>query len=74
MTTSLLIVAVVAALACPLQMVWAMRRGKQAACCPQRTTSEVRSLRARQQVLCAQIAGGDSSADALAVHRREASL
>ncbi len=74
MTTALLIVAVVAALACPLHMVWAMRRGKQAACCQQRPTSEAQALRARQHVLSTQIAGGDSSADALAAHRREANL
>jgi len=65
-TTALLIVAVAVALACPLHMLWATRRGKQAACCPQRPTADVEALRARQQALAALIARRDSSENDLA--------
>ncbi len=56
MTTALLIVAIAAALTCPLHMLWAMRRGKRPLCCPPRRTSDADALRERQRALAAQIA------------------
>ncbi len=55
MSTALLVLVVAAALACPLHMLWAMRRGKRAACCPPRRGDDVEALRARQQALAAEL-------------------
>jgi hypothetical protein len=51
----------VAALACPLHMWWAHRRGKQAVCCPPRKAEpalpdDIESLRARRREVEAQLA------------------
>jgi hypothetical protein len=51
----------VAALACPLHMWWAHRRGKQAACCPPRKSQaslpeDIDGLRARRREVEAQLA------------------
>lgn len=50
-----------AALACPLHMWWAHRRGKQAVCCPPRRTQaalpdDLEGLRARRAEVEAQLA------------------
>jgi hypothetical protein len=73
-TTALLVLIVAAALVCPLQMLWAMRRGKRPACCPPRKTSEIDVLRERQRVLAAQLARAESRTDAAAVRTREANV
>ncbi|MGH2947932.1 MAG: hypothetical protein ACRDPC_17065 [Solirubrobacteraceae bacterium] len=57
----LLVGLVVAALACPLHMWWAHRRGKQAVCCPPRRTQttlpdDLEDLRARRRDVEAQLA------------------
>ena len=55
MSTALLLLVVAAALVCPLHMLWAMRRGKRAACCAPRRDSDVEALRMRQQALAAEL-------------------
>jgi len=62
MTTTLLVAAVVAALACPLHMLWAMRRGKRAACCPPGRASGLDGLGERQRALEALIAASAGEA------------
>ncbi len=62
MTTALLVAAVIAALACPLHMLWTMRRGKRAACCPPGKVSELDGLRERQRALEALIAASAGEA------------
>ncbi|MDP9399427.1 MAG: hypothetical protein M3P39_00360 [Actinomycetota bacterium] len=61
MSTALLVLAVVAALGCPLHMAWAMRRGTRAACCAPRPQNDMERLRARQAVLAAELAQRTSS-------------
>ncbi len=67
--TAVVVIAAAAALACPLHMLWATRRGKRSACCPPRTSSDLARLRTRQRALGAQIASTAES-----VPGREASL
>ena len=74
MTTALLILIVAAALLCPLQMLWAMRRGKRPACCPPRKASQLDGSRERQRVRAAQLARAGAPADTSAVHEREANV
>lgn len=53
----LLGVVVLAALACPLHMLWAHRRGRQAMCCPPRPAEEsLEALQARRRDLEARLA------------------
>ncbi|HEV2059407.1 MAG TPA: hypothetical protein VGR11_08615 [Solirubrobacteraceae bacterium] len=73
MTVTLLIVIVAAALVCPLYMLWEMRRGKRAACCPPREACEIAALRERQRVLAAQLDRA-SYPDEPAQRRRDASV
>ncbi|MEJ7753433.1 MAG: hypothetical protein WKF46_10865 [Candidatus Limnocylindrales bacterium] len=58
MSTAILIVAIVAGLACPLHMWWQQRRGRAAARCVPGAHKEgdIAALRARQQELERQIA------------------
>ena len=60
MTPTLLIVIVAAALACPLCMLWEMRRGKRPGCCPPRKASQIDALDERQRMLAAQLARAGS--------------
>ncbi len=48
MTTVLLVVAVIAALACPLHMAWATRRGGNHSCCFPASSRDVDVLHDRQ--------------------------
>jgi len=74
MTAGLLIVVAIAALACPAHMLWAMRRGKPAACHPRRERSSIDALQARQRALGAELARRSASADGPSGARGEASL
>ena len=74
MTTALLLLVVAAALACPLHMLWAMRRGKRPVCCPPRKTTEVDVLRARQRALAEQLARAGSPIDGRHERQRDASV
>jgi hypothetical protein len=51
MTTAVLIGAVLAALACPLHMLWRIRRGQRAACVHLPRGPEVEALRRRHEAL-----------------------
>ena len=51
MTTALLIGAVLAALACPLHMLWRTRQGGRAGCLPLVRDQELEALRRRQKAL-----------------------
>ena len=64
MTTALLVLAVAAGLACPLHMLWTMRRGKRSACCPPHKHSQVDALRDRQTALATLIAASAGEATA----------
>lgn len=76
MSSWLLILVLAAALACPLHMLWAMRRGKRPVCCPTRESPDVEALRDRQRALAAQLTEATSAGAAgeHSVARREASL
>lgn len=74
MSTWLLLVVLAAALACPLHMLWAMRRGERPLCCPPRTPSDEDALRERQRALAAQIAERTAPAGRSAIPDRGASL
>lgn len=60
MTEAILVLAIIAGLACPVHMWWQHRRGRQPACCPPQRGAEanldVEGLRTRHAQLSTQIA------------------
>ncbi len=60
MTEAILVLAIIAGLACPVHMWWQHRRGRQAACCPPQrdadASRDVEGLRTRHAQLSAGIA------------------
>lgn len=60
MTEAILVLAIIAGLACPVHMWWQHRRGRQAACCPPQRGADagldVEGLRTRHAQLSARIA------------------
>ena len=61
--TVLLVVAVIAALACPAHMLWARRGGRWPACCPGPARPDVDALVERQRELAVRVAAMSRDGD-----------
>ncbi len=61
-----MVVAVIAALACPLHMAWATRQGLKRSCCPAARSPELDVLRDRQARRAAQMKAASATGEAAA--------